>query len=277
MKNINYIIVSLLCLFFFGCHTPQIKREGVSFEGLKTFYVDAPQNGEAIFTNSGVLDFRSQELVKFIAENLESKGYVRVANKQDAEITFVPVWSVSVNDSIASETLPLQLSGSNFSNSNVLVGGSMGKIYATLEIQAIVKGDNRWGWRGFSPIETNARNIPSAMLRDQATWALEFFPPEKYPNPRKPFLELFESSKVTKSEIAQKNVELAQAEEQKQLLEKQAKENAKQRATKKLIEKTGNKSAVPTEAQIQAEIKPETIADVEKLFNKNLKKYYNKQ
>ncbi len=277
MKNINYIIVSLLCLFFFGCHTPQIKREGVSFEGLKTFYVDAPQNGEAIFTNSGVLDFRSQELVKFIAENLESKGYVRVANKQDAEITFVPVWSVSVNDSIASETLPLQLSGSNFSNSNVLVGGSMGKIYATLEIQAFVKGDNRWGWRGFSPIETNARNITSAMLRDQATWALEFFPPEKYPNPRKPFLELFESSKVTKSEIAQKNVELAQAEEQKQLLEKQAKENAKQRATKKLIEKTGNKSAVPTEAQIQAEIKPETIADVEKLFNKNLKKYYNKQ
>ena len=277
MKNINYIIVSLLCLFFFGCHTPQIKREGVSFEGLKTFYVDAPQNGEAIFTNSGVLDFRSQELVKFIAENLESKGYVRVANKQDAEITFVPVWSVSVNDSIASETLPLQLSGSNFSNSNVLVGGSMGKIYATLEIQAFVKGDNRWGWRGFSPIETNARNITSAMLRDQATWALEFFPPEKYPNPRKPFLELFESSKVTKSEIAQKKVELAQAEEQKQLLEKQAKENAKQRATKKLIEKTGNKSAVPTEAQIQAEIKPETIADVEKLFNKNLKKYYNKQ
>lgn len=276
MKKLNYILLGLLCSFLFGCLTPQITRDGVSFEGLKTFYVEAPQNGDAIFDNSGILNERSKELVNFIATNLESKGYVRVANKAEAQIVFVPVWSASVKDPIGNDPLPLQLIGSNFSSTNLLVGSSMNNVYATLEIQAFVKGDNRWGWRGFSPLETNANNITTAMLRDQATWALEFFPPEKYPNPRKPFLELFESSNVTKAEIEKKNQELAEAEKQKQIQEQDAKQKAKARATKKLVEKTGDKNAVPTEAQIQAEIKPETIEDIEKLFNKNMKKYYKK-
>ncbi len=262
-------VVSFLC----SCVAPQIKREGVSFEGLKTFYVDAPQNGSEIFRKYRNDASINKTVVDEIAANLKGKGFVQTA-KEDAEIVFVPVWSAAIRDSDKlNESLtikPLQESGAAFSRLGEV------RYYATLEIQAFRKGDSRWGWRGFSPMEIDPESATTAAIKDQIVWALEFFPPEKYPEPSVPILDIFTSSSVTKGELAarEERVKERQLQEQKTAQIQQC--NAEIRAKQKLEKNGAPQNAVPTRAQIEAEKKPATIAEIDAAFSKNLEKKSSK-
>ncbi len=254
MEKLSLYLFFILIVALTGCHTPQIVREDVSFEGLKTFYVEPSQNGEQIFSKFNNQKWINHVLTTEIVKNLTEKGFVNVAKKEDAQIIFVPVWSVSIKES------------SNFSDAPIPVPSQMHvrdeitktKFYATLELQAFIKGDSHWGWRGFSPIETSDDNITTAMLKNQITWTLEFFPPEKHPNPSTPILEIFSSSNVTESEIQQQKLE---QEERKQAIEKQT-----------IIEKAKNEGKKVDETSLKNIDTPETVDNIEKSFEKALLK-----
>ena len=270
MKNF-LVYVGLGVLFtLVGCNTPQIKRDDISFEGLKTFYVEQPQNGKEIFKTFNNEAQVSEILISEIKKNLTEKGYIAVDDKQKAQIIFVPVWSVSIKEANNFDDIPLPVP----TISSMRINEHDTKFYATLELQAFLQGDSKWGWRGFSPIETSANNMTAAMLKNQITWTLEFFPPEKYPNPSTPILRIFESSKVTEAEIAQQKIEQAQAEKQKQLERKRGIEQAKINARKKLLEakKSGKKVEELSDEQIEKQYKPQTIESLEKSFEKALQK-----
>ena len=186
---------------------------------------------------------------------------------------FVPVWSAAIRDSDKlNESLtikPMQENGSVFARSGEV------RYYATLEIQAFRKGDSRWGWRGFSPMEIEPESATTAAIKDQIVWALEFFPPEKYPEPSVPILDIFTSSSVTKGELAAREEKAKQRQLQMQETAQIQQRNAEITAKQKL-EKSGAPNAVPTQAQIEAEKKPATIAEIDAAFSKNLEKKSSK-
>ena len=258
-------VASLLC----SCIAPQIKRESVSFEGLKTFYVEAPQNGAEIFRKYRNEASINKTVVDEIAANLKAKGFVQAA-KEEAEIVFVPVWSAAIRDSDKlNESLtikPLQESGAAFARSGEI------SYYATLEIQALRKGDSRWGWRGFSPMEIDPESATTAAIKDQIVWALEFFPPEKYPEPSVPILDIFTSSSVTEGELAAREQKVKERQLQEQKTAQIQQRNAEIKAQQKLEKSGAPKNAKPTQAQIEAEKKPATIAEIDAAFSKNLGK-----
>ena len=262
MKKIILIFITLSIITLTGCHTPQIVREDVSFAGLKTFYVEKSQNGEQIFEKFNNEDRVNNVIISEIISNLTKKGFINVAKKENAQIVFVPVWSVSVKDSAGFTDAPVPVPMQQHLHNDTIKT----KFYATLEIQAFLKNDSHWGWRGFSPIETSDNNITTAMLKNQITWALEFFPPEKHPNPETPILKIFNSAKVTEAEQEQELLEQQKKnEERRQEIEK-AKAQAIEQA-KKEGKKLDEKSLKEIEQH-----QPETIQSLEKSFERALQK-----
>ena len=79
----------------------------ISFEGLKTFYVEHPQNGKEIFKTFNNEAQVSEILISEIKKNLTEKGYIAVDDKQKAQIIFVPVWSVSIKEANNFDDIPL--------------------------------------------------------------------------------------------------------------------------------------------------------------------------
>ena len=270
MKKLLTLVCSVVLFALSGCNTPQIKRDDVSFVGLTKIFVEASRNGEEIFRKFNNQKQVDDILIAEIKRNLTEKGYIVVDKKENAQIIFVPVWSVSVKEANNFDDIALPVPTTSSLRSN----GYQTKFYATLELQAFLQGDSHWGWRGFSPIETSAENITSAMLKNQITWTLEFFPPEKYPNPSTPILEIFKSSNVTEAEIAQKKIEQAEIEKQKQIEYQKGLERAKQKAKQKIkqAKKEGKKVEKISDEQIQKQYKPETIESIEKSFERALQK-----
>lgn len=270
MKKTLLSIMAIACTMLAACNIPQIKRADVSFEGLKTFYVDSPKNGAEIFAKFGNAEQTNSIIVEEVAANLQSKGYERVAKREDAQMIFVPVWSVSIQsfDDVSDTANIVIAQNSAFTNSDF---NSL-DYYATLEIQAFLQGDPHWGWRGFSPIQTKADNITRAMLKNQITWALEYFPPELNPNPMSNFFGIFGSSDVTDAEVSAKTEKTKQIKAERQKAEKQAYDEAVARATATANagKKAGEAKVAPTKEQIEAERKYESVADVDKAFNKAL-------
>ena len=268
MKKSIFIFLILLTISLTGCHTPQIIREDVNFVGLKTFYVENSKNGEQVFEKFNNEDRVNRIVTSEIVKNLTKKGFINVAKKEDAQIIFVPVWSVSVKDSTGFTDAPVPVPMQQHIRDSM----TQTKFYATLEIQAFLKGDPHWGWRGFSPIETSAENITTAMLKNQITWALEFFPPEKHPNPETPILKIFNKSNVTEAEQKQKLAEEQEKEKARQLEIQKAKAQAIERAKKE-----GKKLDKSSLEKIETQYQPETIQSLEKSFERALQKRRQKK
>ncbi len=266
MKNLKVFALLTISLILCACTISQTSREDVSFEGLKSFYVQAPQGGSEFFKEYN--ERVTQTLVAEIVNNLTAKGFVNVADESQAQIIFKPIWNVTFNSAIQALDVGVP-TPREFDAASTTRGM---KFYATLEIQAFRKGDGFWGWRGFSPLETDIDNITSAMLKNQVTWALEKFPPEKYGSASS-IIDIFHASNVTASEIEAKEKEVAIAEKAKATQKQQARENATKRAQEKIEKSTkkGEQAKAPTQKQIEAEMKPETIADIEKAFEKAFK------
>ena len=264
MKKV-LLLVAAAAAMLAACNIPQIQRDDVSFEGLKTFYVEAPKNGGQLFDRVPNAKECDDIIVAEISSNLENKGYKRVSDKNQAQMIFVPVWSVSIEstDEVAEMTNFAIMQNGGYNPTPF----GIDQYCATLEIQAFLKGDDRWGWRGFSPIQTKANNITTAMLKNQVTWALEYFPPELNPHP---ISSLFSSSKVTDEEIKQKNQQQqelkAELEKKRQQAYKNAVERARQKANAGRPE--GAAPVEPTKQQIAQEQKLETISDINKAFDK---------
>ncbi len=266
MKKIKLFTLLSTALILCACTISQTTREDVSFEGLKSFYVENPQGGADLFKKYE--DRVTTTLVDEIVSNLTKKGFVKVAQKQEAQMVIKPIWNVAMKSAIQNMDTSVMPFDIDWPATN---RGS--ELYATLEIQVFRKSDNVWGWRGFSPIETNVDNFTSAMLKNQVTWALEKFPPEKYGNSSS-ILDIFKSSNVTVSEIESKEKEVAIAEENKAELKRQARVDATKKAQEKIQKSAKEHEQVkaPTEEQIQAEMQPTTIAESNAAFDKALKK-----
>lgn len=270
MKKLLSITLLSLSAFFCACTISQSKRDDVSFVGLKTFYVDAVQNSSEFFKDSSEAKRYNDIMTAEVVNNLTAKGFINVATKAEAQITFVPIWNVSLSSSQSDTANIFPTAIKDYSTDST---AREVKLYATIEIQAFLKDDNRWAWRGFSPIQANADNITTAMLKNQVIWALEKFPPERYETNSSLF-EIFQASKVTQSERAQQEQEVAKNEQIKQQQKQQAMQEARQRAQEKIQKSTkaGETPKTPTQKQIEAEYKTETIADIDKIFSKALEK-----
>ena len=260
MKKSLYIISGIIAGILCACSSQQSTRDGVSFANVKTFYVEAPKNAAEVFGKFAEVADYNKIIAEEIAKNLESKGFVRVPDRDAADAVFAPSWDVSTTPATQPEEALIN-APNNQINSRVFQGSKFG---ANLEIEAFLKNDSRWAWRGRSPIETNSRNVTTATLKNQVVWALEEFPPEKYGRPSVPILEIFQGAAVTESEIENRQKEI----QQKQLQEQQ---QAAERAKQKLA-KEGQPNAQPTKEQIQAEYKKQSVSDIEKSFQNSLEK-----
>ena len=120
MKKTLLSIMAIACTMLAACNIPQIKRADVSFEGLKTFYVDSPKNGAEIFAKFGNAEQTNSIIVEEVAANLQSKGYVRVVKREEAQMIFVPVWSVSIQsfDDVSDTANIVIAQNSAFTNSD---------------------------------------------------------------------------------------------------------------------------------------------------------------
>ena len=256
LYTISGIIAGILC----SCTSQQSTRDGVSFENVKTFYVDAPKNAAEIFGKFAEVADYNKIIEEEIAKNLESKGFVRISDRDAADAVFAPSWNVSTMPATQPEEALINAPSIQI-NSRAHQGMNFG---ANLEVEAFLKNDSRWAWRGRSPIETSSRNATTAMLKNQVAWALEEFPPEKYGRTSVPILEIFQGAAVTDSEIENRQKEI----EQKQMQEQQ---QATERAKQKLA-REGKPNAEPTKEQIQAEYKTQSVEDIEKSFQNSLEK-----
>ncbi len=259
MKKFTAYFLVVVSAVLAACSIPQIKRDDVSFEGLKTFYVESPRNGGEVFAKYNNRAEIDATLVQAIAANLEAKGFVRSFDRGAAEIVFVPVWSVSLR---GGENAQETHSGvPRIGNAAQNATQTRVEYYATLEIQAFLRGDGKWGWRGFSPVETETDNITTFMLKNQARWALEYFPPERYPEPKLSLLSFFGLSKVDTSERAESG-ESAEASVA-----------ASNGAGAKSEAKSGAAEVKSAGVSAKASVKKsETIADINKAFEKSLEK-----
>ena len=260
MKKSLYTISAIMAGILCACTSMQSTRDGASFENVKTFYVEAPKNASEIFGKfADALEY-NKIIEDEIAKNLESKGFARAEDREGADITIAPSWDASIADSPQAEDAIMNspnIQLNSRARQNV-------KFYANLEIEVFLKNDSKWAWRGRSPIDANPRNVTTAMLKNQVTWALEEFPPEKYGRPSVPILEIFQGAAVTDAEIENRQKEIQQKQLQQQA---QATERAKQK-----LAKEGQPNAEPTKEQIQAEYKTQSVSDIEKSFQNSLEK-----
>ncbi len=178
MKKILSCLSLIALLLTSACSVTQEMKEGVSFEGLKTFYIDSPAGTSQLFVERGDVSNVDADLVDAIAQNLKAKGFERVDEKNKAQIIFRPLWSVSMATNEDEGTLPLAMAA----NKTSTIGFADNTAYATLEIQAILPDGDLWAWRGFSPIQMSAKCYTSGLIKEQVYWCLEYFPPEQYPS-----------------------------------------------------------------------------------------------
>ena len=263
MKKSLYILAAALSAVLCACSSQQSTREGVSFEGLKTFYAQTPQKTTEVFGKIAEVAGYNDTITGEIVRNLTAKGFINTADKENADIVFVPTWRVSLKNSNQADDAMAKAPNSQIG----IRANRAAKFYATLEIQAFLKNDPKWAWRGYSPIEANAQNTTTAMLKNQVAWAMEGFPPEKYEKNGTPILEIFEPSAITEGEQKQRDAEL---EAESQLKQKQAEARAKAKLAK--TAKPGQPAPQPTKEQIQAEYKTQSISDLEKAFSESLEK-----
>lgn len=263
MKKSLYIISAIIAGILCACTSQQSTREGVSFSNVKTFYVETPKNASEIFGKFAEVSDYNKIIEDEIAKNLESKGFARTEDREDADAVFAPSWDVSTIPATQAEEA-LVNAPNNQINPRVFQGSKIG---ANLEIEVFLKDESKWAWRGRSPIDANLRNVTTGMLKNQVTWALEEFPPEKYGRPSIPVLEIFQGAAVTDAEIENRQKEIQQKQQQEQA---QAQARAKQK-----LAKEGKPNAEPTKEQIQAEYKKQSIEDIEKAFQNSLGKKQN--
>lgn len=263
MKKSLYILAAALAAVLCACNSQQSTREGASFEGLKTFYAQPPQKTTEVFGKIAEVADYNNIITAEIVKNLTAKGFINTADRESADIVFVPSWSVSLKGASQAEDAML-----NAPNSQIIPRSNRtAKFYATLEVQAFLKNDPKWAWRGYSPIEASAQNTTTAMLKSQVAWAMEGFPPEKYEKKGTPILEIFQPSAITENEQKQRDAEI---EAEKQLQQKQAEARAKEKLAKSA--KPGQPVPQPTKEQIQAEYKTQSISELDKAFSESLEK-----
>ncbi len=178
MKNIAIMSALAALLMVSACSITQEMKEGVSFEGLKTFYVDSPGGTWQFFSSRSECASVDAELKSAISEFLTSRGYERVDEKSKAQIIFRPLWNVSMRTNEDEGSLPLSVVNSQINT----IGFDNGNIYATLEIQAILPDGDLWAWRGFSPMQMSTKCFTVGAIKDQVRWCLEYFPPDEYPS-----------------------------------------------------------------------------------------------
>lgn len=172
MKKMFSLLILALPLVFGGCSFTQELQDGVSFEGLKTFYVEIPEGGSRLLNSYGTASTIDDTLRTAIADFLKAEGYEEVDTRASAQIIFRPLWSVSVKENPLNDYI-----------SDAKINVAHNEYYATLEIQAILPdSDYIWAWRGFSPIEMTAQNANENLIREQVRWCLDKFPPEKHPS-----------------------------------------------------------------------------------------------
>ncbi len=172
MKKMFSLLILALPFVLGGCSFTQEVQDGVTFEGLKTFYVEPPEGGSRLLNTYGTAGAIDETLRTSIADFLKAEGYEEVDSRAAAQIIFRPLWSVSMKENPLNDYI-----------SDAKIRVDSGEYYATLEIQAILpNSDYIWAWRGFSPIEMTAKNTTDSVIREQVRWCLEKFPPEKNPS-----------------------------------------------------------------------------------------------
>ncbi len=187
-----FTCVVLLC----GCAVVNHEmQDGVSFAGLKKFYVDTPVGTASIFGAYADVASLDAKLAGDIKTFLEERGFESVGRREDAQIIFRPLWNVSVIES----RMPEEPIRSSFTS--IEIGTSASEVYATLEIQAILPDGDIWAWRGFSPIEVSVRNLNPGSFPEQIRWCLEYFPPEEHPA----FLQEYKKEKAEADAEAAEN------------------------------------------------------------------------
>lgn len=176
MKNVIVSAVLISLLVMPACSVTQEMKDGVSFKGLKTFYVDPPGCTWQLFSSPSEQASADMALRDAIVEFLTSRGYEKVDERAKAQIIFRPLWNVSQTGE--NEDAHFPAAGNKINT----IGFGAGNAYATLEIQAILPDDNLWAWRGFSPVQIAAKYFTKGTVGDQVKWCLEYFPPDKYPS-----------------------------------------------------------------------------------------------
>ncbi len=170
-KFFNLGIFSLLILLS-ACSGTQLMKEGVNFTDKKTFYVDMPRGGGALFNEYGDRTVYDAILLANIRANLESKGYV-FAERDVADMIICPLWNTS---------LLQNTEGGIYMNNTLSVGAKTQKVvYCTLEIHILFQGSEDWVWRGISNHAVCRENLAESTLATQVNWCFSEFPPELYP------------------------------------------------------------------------------------------------
>lgn len=175
MKNLFKLAIATLLPLLTACSVTQIVKDDANFTGLTRFYVENPENVQALtsyYLNNAEIN---TAVVENIREFLKGRGYQIVEKKADAQIIFRPIWNYSIkdkSDDVLNNPILHSVDAYNY--------GAI-ELYSTLEIQAYFPNRADWVWRGFSPINMDKRNATSGLIADQVRWCLEYFPPEKYP------------------------------------------------------------------------------------------------
>jgi len=172
MKNIlKYFTLFLTVLALSACTATQELRDGASFEGKTTFYVEAPYGGGSVlfsFADNGKA--YNEMLVETIKEFLTNRGYTYV-EKDVAQVVFLPIWVSGTASADLQNSTP-----------NVMATPSHLIKYVTLEVQAFFPGSDEWQWRGLSSLQLTSAGMNEGSIQDSVYWSLGEFPPEKYPS-----------------------------------------------------------------------------------------------
>jgi|GEM_PF-988759 len=165
----------LAALFLGACATNHQMKPDVSFSGLKTYFIDAPQGGDAVLGQSGEREQWDAILVANIAETLNHDAYVRITDREKADMIFRPLWNTSISGNVVRDA---DIFGGP---SLTTIGVQRLSSYCMLEIQIYFQNREDWVWRGFGPIMLSQDNLNDGTIANQVFWCLSEFPPERNP------------------------------------------------------------------------------------------------
>jgi len=168
----------MLLVLFTACSVTQEMKEGVTFKNLTKYYIETPKCQFNVFETAGGQQVVDDKVKSAMEDILKEKGFERVSNIKDAQIIFQAIWNVTEAE-MRKDYPPyeVRMLGS-FGTTTQQDFNSM----VNLEIQAYFPNRDDWVWRGFSPIDSNAKMMTTGVIKNQVHWCLEYFPPDKYPS-----------------------------------------------------------------------------------------------
>ena len=175
-KFLALISLAVSAFAFTACAPTQEMREGASFEGLTHYYVMPISGGDNFFRQYGTRQTFDDALIEGIKDIMTARGFTFVSNPNEAQFTLHPIYSEwtyanKPNEVFEAHTLDVAPTAAR-----------LNQIYLNLEIEAFLPSIEKWAWRNFSYAKIARDNITIDLIKEQAHWCLQHFPPERHPS-----------------------------------------------------------------------------------------------